>query len=84
MALFYFHVRNELGRVEDEDGIELPDVPAALSEAAFSAHEFLLDGADGGELQLMVTDAAGSVVLKASILELAASAKLLRSSLRVA
>ena len=84
MALFYFHVRNELGLVEDEDGIELLDVPAALSEAAFSAHEFLLDGADGGELQLMVTDAEGSVVLKASILDLAASAKLLQPSLRVA
>ena len=73
MPLYYFHVRHGHGFVEDQEGIELPDVAAAYSEAVRSAVEFLAEVGEQDPMQLEVTDRGGALVLSASIHGLAAA-----------
>jgi len=71
MALYYFHVRTELGLVEDEDGVDLPDLAAVMHEALASAHEFLAEVDGPGFLAFEVADEGGCVVLRVPIQSLA-------------
>jgi hypothetical protein len=73
MPLYYFHVGHEGGLVEDEEGIDLPDTAAAYAEAVRSAVEFLAETGDPDPMQLEITDTSGTLVLRASIHELAAA-----------
>ena len=43
MPLYYFHIRSSAGLIRDPEGIELPDLDAALAEAKRSARELLAD-----------------------------------------
>jgi hypothetical protein len=43
VGIYYFHIRDELGIVEDSDGIEPPDVAALLSEVILSTNELSLE-----------------------------------------
>jgi hypothetical protein len=41
MAIFYFHICNGNGFVQDEEGIDLPDEPAARSAALLNACDIM-------------------------------------------
>lgn len=43
MSLYYFHIRDERGLIEDAESIELPDIHAALQETLRSVKEFAQD-----------------------------------------
>ena len=41
MPLYFMHIRNSDGLIEDPDGIELPDLEAAKEEAILSARDIV-------------------------------------------
>jgi hypothetical protein len=63
MAIFQFHIRDQLGLVLDEDGIELPDALAAAKEAIRSAQEFFKDASTPADMAFEITDEVGRLVL---------------------
>ena len=68
MTLYHFHIRNEVGLVEDEDGFNLPDVSHVRDEALRTAREFFADGGSARDgLEFEVTDDTGHVVLRMPI-----------------
>ena len=73
MALYYFHVRTQSGLVEDEEGLDLPDLDAVKREALVSAHEFLVEAEWAGPLAFEVTDICGATVLTLPIQALSLS-----------
>lgn len=64
MTVYYFHIRDERGFIEDVEGIELPDVNAALEETLRSVNEFTRDTCAPTAMQIEIADAAGRIVLK--------------------
>ena len=52
MPRFYFHICNGSGFVEDEEGAELPDAPAARMHAILSARDVMAGDMRRGELDL--------------------------------
>ena len=44
MPLYFFHIRRNGDRVEDEEGVELPDLNAARSEASSSVRDLVGSG----------------------------------------
>ncbi len=82
MALFHFHVRHEQGLVQDDEPLDLPDLPAVFAEAIQSAREFFADEPIGGALQFEIADAGGAIVLKIPIEALAAAGEVLARSRR--
>lgn len=62
MGIYYFHIRDELGLIEDSDGIDLPDDVAVLMEAIESADEFLRETVAPHQMRLEVVDADGRTV----------------------
>jgi hypothetical protein len=82
MALFHFHVRHEQGLVQDDEPLDLPDLPAVFAEAIQSAREFFADEPIGGALQFEIADAGGAIVLKLPIEALAAAGEVLARSRR--
>ncbi len=67
MGIYRFHVRDAFGVFEDEEGIDLPDLYAALREALLSVHELLADVPPAAEMQFEIADNTGRVVLKVPI-----------------
>lgn len=63
MATYYFHIRDELGFVEDADGIDLPDLAALVSEVIRSANELSREAAAHRNMRFEITDATGRTVL---------------------
>jgi len=63
MELYYFHIRDDTGVVEDPDGIELPSRMALLMEAIRSADEFAREAVPRPKMRLEIADAAGRTVL---------------------
>lgn len=63
MELYYFHIRDDTGVVEDPDGIELPSRMALLMEAIRSADEFAREAVPRPKMRLEIADAAGQTVL---------------------
>jgi hypothetical protein len=82
MALFHFHVRHEQGLVQDDEPLDLPDLPAVFAEAIQSAREFFADEPIGGALQFEIADAGGAIILKLPIEALAAAGEVLARSRR--
>jgi hypothetical protein len=64
MSVFYFHVRDERGLIEDDEGLDLPTIDAALQETLRSAREFAQDTSPPTEMQIEVADAEGRILLK--------------------
>jgi hypothetical protein len=62
MCIYRFHVRDALGLVEDEEGVDLPDLFAVLKEALHSAREFLAEASALNGMQFEIADAAGRIV----------------------
>ena len=70
MPHYYFDVHDKDGAFEDEVGLELPDMDAAIAEArralADMTKEMLLDGAEG--IHIIIHDGAdGPVRLSVSL-----------------
>ncbi|PVE24912.1 hypothetical protein DC522_08305 [Microvirga sp. KLBC 81] len=63
MGIYYFHIRDEFGLIEDQDGIELPDRVALLMEVIQSADEFARETTVQPKMRFEVTDADGRTVL---------------------
>ncbi len=63
MPLYRFHLRDAFGVVEDEEGIDLPDLASAFREALRSAREFSREAEPASALRFEITDEAGRVVL---------------------
>jgi hypothetical protein len=68
MARFFFHLSSDRGLIEDDNGLDLPDL-AAARQAAFEAARGLAAqavrrGEDGPWNAIVVTDAAGKPVLE--------------------
>ena len=67
MPRFYFHYQNGSGRVEDAEGIILPDEEAAWFQAVRSARllfgEDLSQGEVGADLRIEIADEEGRSVL---------------------
>ena len=64
MPHYRFHLRDDLGLVEDEEGIDLPDLASALKEALQSAREFRTDAEAASAMRFEIADEAGHVVLQ--------------------
>ncbi len=67
MCIYRFHVRDALGLVEDEEGVDLPDLLAALKEALHSTREFLAEAVALDGMQFEIADATGRIVFKVPI-----------------
>ncbi len=67
MGLYYFHVRDDLGLVEDPDGIELPDMASLLAEVIRSADELSREAITFRSVRFEITDASGRTVLVAPV-----------------
>jgi hypothetical protein len=63
MKTYFFNIRDEIGLIEDEDGIELSDDLALWLEAIRSVDEFVRDSATFSPMRLEVTDIEGRTVL---------------------
>ncbi len=74
MAIYQFHIRDQHGLILDEDGMELPNVLAAVQEAMRSADEFLNQAAVPADMAFEITDEAGHLVLTLQIRTYAARA----------
>ncbi len=67
MGLYRFHVRDAAGLVVDEEGTELPDLPAAFAEALHCTRELMDDTPIPAGMQFEIADEAGRVVLMVPI-----------------
>ncbi|KLK94660.1 hypothetical protein AA309_02445 [Microvirga vignae] len=79
MGIYYFHIRDDLGLIEDQDGIELPDSIALLMEVIQSADEFAREAAIRPQMRFEVADAAGRTVLMTPVQQSSESWALLAS-----
>ena len=63
MARFYFHFLEGTSLATDDEGIELPDLSAAVREAELSARELLADAIKANKSEVLeaviVTDRSG-------------------------
>ena len=50
MAQFYLHIRDGETRLEDIDGIDVPDLDLAIEEAAMAARELLAELVSAGHI----------------------------------
>jgi hypothetical protein len=73
MELYYFHIRDDAGVVEDPEGIELPSRMALLMEAVRSADEFAREAVPQPKMRLEIADAAGRTVLVTPVQKSSAS-----------
>jgi hypothetical protein len=66
MGRFYFHVRDGDQLVRDEEGQDLPDTSAALSEAILTARELLANAIKSGKERIpdaiVVADESGQPI----------------------
>ena len=70
MALYRFHIRDMSGFFEDDEGVDLPDLHAALTEALRSAREVLDELPSEAGMQFVIADEEGRVVLMVPIQEM--------------
>jgi hypothetical protein len=75
LAFYRFHVQDVSGFFEDDEGIDLPDLHAALSEALRSAREVLDELPSEAGMQFVIADEAGRVVLMVPIQDMPREAK---------
>ncbi len=73
MGIYYFHIRDDFGVVEDTDGIELADMAALLAEVVRSTNELSREAATHRGMRFEIADAAGRTVLVAPVRESLAS-----------
>ena len=69
MTLYRFHVRIEAEYIQDSEGLELPNLTAALQEALRSAREFRAEAEAPGSMHFEIADPAGEIVLRVPIFD---------------
>ena len=69
MPLYFFHIRDQHGLHEDCEGVELPDLHAALEEALRIDRELAVEPASLHDLEFEIADSNGWTVLKVPIQE---------------
>lgn len=62
MRRYFLQVSDALGRFDDQDGPEFPNLQAALDEAHRSAREYLADEPQPGSLRFEIANETGLVV----------------------
>jgi hypothetical protein len=67
VGIYYFHIRDNFGVVEDTDGVELPDMAALLAEVIRSVHELSRDLSHHPSMRFEITDSYGRTVLVAPV-----------------
>ena len=67
MTLYRFHVRTDADLVSDAEGLELPDLSAALREALRSAREFRSEANAPCSMHFEIADPSGAIVLTVPI-----------------
>ncbi len=73
MSVYRFHIRDASGLIEDEEGIDLPDLASAFKHALDSAREFTADVSPPTDMLFEIADSTGRTVLTVPICDLAAS-----------
>jgi hypothetical protein len=73
MTLYRFHVRDAAGLIEDEEGIDLPDLASVFKYALRSAREFSAEAEPAADMVFEVADSTGRTVLTVPICDLSAS-----------
>lgn len=70
MPRYFMHIEDRHGRIEDEEGSELPNLAAAREEALASARQMwaaaILKHHDLGTRRFLVTESGGATVLTMS------------------
>ncbi len=70
MPLFFFHLRDRDYLHEDSEGVELPDIHAALEEAARAIRELAAEPSEiYYGLEFEIADSSGRVILRVPIHE---------------
>jgi uncharacterized protein DUF6894 len=69
VGLYFFHIRDDFGVVEDSDGIELPGLAALLMEVLRSANELSQAASTHPSMRFEIADAKGRIVLVAPVQE---------------
>ena len=69
MPRYYFHLRNQEDLLEDHEGMDLPDIQAALEEALRVDRDLALEPAGIYGLEFEITDSAGKPLLKVPVQE---------------
>ncbi len=67
MGIYYFHIRDKLGVVEDTDGVELPDMSALLTEVIRSVSELSREVSTHRGMRFEIADSNGRTVLVAPV-----------------
>ncbi len=73
MSIYRFHIRDASGLIEDEEGIDLPDLASAFKHALDSAREFSAEASPSPGMLFEIADDTGRTVLTVPICDLAAS-----------
>ncbi len=73
MGIYYFHIRDDFGFVEDQDGIELPGMAALVAEVVRSAAELSREATTHRSMRFEIADATGRTILVAPVQESLAS-----------
>ena len=73
MSVYRFHIRDASGLIEDEEGIDLPDLTSAFKHALHSAREFSTEASPPTDMLFEIADSTGRTVLTVPICDLAAS-----------
>ena len=73
MSVYRFHVRDAAGLIEDEEGIDLPDLVSAFRYALSTAREVSAEAPPPADMLFEIADSTGRTVLTVPICDLAAS-----------
>ncbi len=73
MSQYRFHIRDAAGLIEDEEGVDLPNLAAALRFALRSAREYFEDDTTPTAMVFEINDNTGQTVLKVPIRDLTPS-----------
>jgi hypothetical protein len=73
MSLYRFHIRDASGLIEDEEGVDLPDLASAFRHALNSVREFSAEAPPPADMLFEIADSTGRTVLTVPICDLAAS-----------
>jgi hypothetical protein len=73
VGIYYFHIRDDFGVVEDADGVELPDMAALITEVIRSVNELSREASAHRPMRFEIADANGRTVLVAPVQESLAS-----------
>ena len=73
MSLYRFHIRVTSGLIEDEEGVDLPDLASAFRHALQSAQEYSAEASPPSDMLFEIADSSGRTVLTVPICDLAAS-----------